>query len=189
MNKALPILIEMFKEQYPNVEFRLFGMGTNNEDLLQDLASFGVHADIVIMNDGDMQRLPLDKFLTLEDIVPEQGMTQDKLFQIFGHPTGQYAIPLTYSPVFLACNPHLFETSGLHIPQISWNWEQFCRSGQVDHKRFERRRPTTSTASVCPRRCIAGRARPQAQLSDAAGAVRHAEYRGAGGFFGLHPDA
>ncbi|RIE05299.1 extracellular solute-binding protein [Cohnella faecalis] len=130
VNKALPILIEMFKEQYPNVEFRLFGMGTNNEDLLQDLASFGVHADIVIMNDGDMQRLPLDKFLTLEDIVPEQGMTQDKLFQIFGHPTGQYAIPLTYSPVFLACNPHLFETSGLHIPQISWNWEQFVEAAK-----------------------------------------------------------
>lgn len=131
VNKALPILIEMFNAHYPNVEFRQFGTGVGNEDFLQDLSSFGVNADIVIMSDIDMQRLPLDKFLTLEDIEPELEIAQDKLMEIFGHMNGQYAIPLTYSPVFLACNPQLFEESGLELPHKKWSWEQFVETAKT----------------------------------------------------------
>ncbi|THF84492.1 extracellular solute-binding protein [Cohnella fermenti] len=129
--KALPILIDMFKEHYPNVEFRQFATAASYEEFLQDLANFGVNADIVIMSNHDMQRLPLDKFLTLEDIVPEQTIVTDKLLQVFSHSSVPYAIPLTYSPVFLACNPLLFASNSLELPQSNWSWEQFVEAAKA----------------------------------------------------------
>lgn len=128
--KALPILIEMFKEHYPNVEFRQFQTELRNEQLLKDLSGFGIRADLVIMSDNDMQRVPLDEFLPLDDIMPEQDFNNDQLVNVFRHRDRLYAVPLTYSPVFLACNPKLFADNGLEMPTKDWSWEQFAEAAK-----------------------------------------------------------
>ncbi|AIQ64908.1 hypothetical protein PSTEL_19115 [Paenibacillus stellifer] len=131
VRKALPILIEMFKEQYPHVEFREFKTELRNEKLLKDLSGFGIRADLVIISDHDMQHLPLEEFLALEDIIPEQEVNNDQLVNVFRHEGRQYAVPLTYSPVFLACNPRLFSDNGLEMPTKDWSWEQFAEAARI----------------------------------------------------------
>lgn len=131
VRKALPILIEMFKEQYPHVEFREFKMELRNEKLLKDLSGFGIRADLLIISDHDMQHLPLDEFLPLGDIIPEKEVNNDQLVNVFRHQDRLYAVPLTYSPVFMACNPKLFSDNGLEMPTKDWSWEQFAEAARI----------------------------------------------------------
>ena len=130
VSKALPILIEKFKVHYPNVQFRRFDTEMSSGDIVKDLSSLGIHADIVITGDSDMQRLDLDLFTPLEDIIPEQDLSQSKLMQAFSHNNQQYAVPLSYSPIFLACNPQLFAFHGLDLPQGGWNWDNFVEAAK-----------------------------------------------------------
>lgn len=125
VDKALPLLIAMFQEQHPNVEIRKFGSGINNEALLGELSSFGVNADIVITHDQDLKRRPLEEYLPLDDIAEEFEGVHDKLLRIFRRKHRLYGLPLTYSPVFLACNANLFAVNQLSLPEEDWSMEQF----------------------------------------------------------------
>lgn len=129
--KALPILIDMFKEHYPNVEFRQFKTDLGNEQVLKDLSGFGIRADLVIMSDSDMERLPLEEYVALDDVVPEQYIQNEQLISVFSRQNHMYAVPLTYSPVFLACNPQLFANYGLDVPKKDWNWDQFTAAAKA----------------------------------------------------------
>jgi multiple sugar transport system substrate-binding protein len=125
VDKALPILSAKFKEYYPNVEIRTFGTGIRSEGLLTELSSLGVNIDIVIMRDQDLQRLQLDEYMPLDDLMRDHTGVLDKLVRTFRHKSRNYAIPITYSSVFLAGNPHVFRDAGVEMPTEDWTMEQF----------------------------------------------------------------
>ncbi len=128
---ALPIVIEEFSYRYPNVEvcslsvpYRYF-CSTINQKELSDLKP-----DLYLIADDQMNTLqdtaqffPLAA--ALRQKVNEFDGWYEKLKEHFLSSDGySFALPVTFSCVYLACNYHMFEQKNIKLPQ-SWNIDEF----------------------------------------------------------------
>lgn len=127
VERALPLLISMFNEHYPNVRIRVLNMGYRG-DALRDLTRFGINSDIVIVRDQDFLHFNSEDFERLDDFLPFHEDIHNKLREAFRKDDASFAVPLTYSPIFLAGNPALFEANGVSLPIKSWSMEQFIEA-------------------------------------------------------------
>jgi len=128
--RGLPLLTSMFKEHYPNVNVKLMNTSHQFDAILRDLDGI-VKPDIVMGWDrhfnqmGEQEFIPVDDLLheTAEDIHP-------KIEKAFEKDGAYYAVPVTFSPIFLACNDQLFRASGAEWPAREWSLNQFAEAAK-----------------------------------------------------------
>lgn len=78
----------------------------------------GPHPDIVLVTDRQYQELEhRSRYKDLTGrIEHRKRMFYPKLLDSFKGPTGLLALPVTFSPVFVACNAALLERHGIPLP-------------------------------------------------------------------------
>ncbi|GGD88707.1 extracellular solute-binding protein [Paenibacillus nasutitermitis] len=127
---ALPILISLFKQQFPKVEVKLLYTGYLIENIMHDLTGLGLKPDIVLAWDRHFAEFESRDFVPVDDLISELSDIPEKLIGTFRKNEQLYAVPATYSPIFLACNPRLFESAGIHMPIEGWSLEQFVQAAK-----------------------------------------------------------
>ncbi|MEF3305843.1 extracellular solute-binding protein [Paenibacillus sp. GYB003] len=128
--EGLPLLVSAFRRDYPDVDVKLLYTGYLADTIMRDLTGFGVKPDLVLAWDRHFIEFDRREFVPLTRIVPDEADVPGKLLQAFRKQDELYAAPVTYSPVFLACNPALFEAAGVHMPALEWSMEQFAEAAK-----------------------------------------------------------
>jgi len=128
--EGLPMLIAAFNKEHPNVEVKLLYTGYLVDTIMRDLTGLGMKPDIVLAWDRHFCEFDAKEFVPLGGLVTDWADIPQKLIGAFSKQGEPYAVPVTYSPVFLACNPHLFEEAGVHMPVVGWTLEQFVEAAK-----------------------------------------------------------
>lgn len=127
---ALPILISMFRQQFPNVEVKLLYTGYLVENIMHDLTGLGLKPDIVLAWDRHFAEFNAKEFVPVEDLIADLSDIPEKVAGIFRKQDQLYAVPATYSPIFLACNPQHFDAAGIHKPIEGWSLDEFVQAAK-----------------------------------------------------------
>jgi multiple sugar transport system substrate-binding protein len=128
--RGLPLLTSMFKEHYPNVNVKLLNTSHQFSAILRDLDGI-VKPDIVMGWDRHFRQMGEDEFMPVDDLLREtaEGI-HPKIEKAFEKDGAYYAVPVTFSPIFLACNEQLFRSSGVEWPVGEWSLDQFLEAAR-----------------------------------------------------------
>lgn len=129
--KGLPILIRMFQERYPDTVFRVIPFPFEDGMFLTDLAQFGISPDLILIRELDFQQEPLPLFAPIDELVREQTGIPRFLLEAFMRDGRLYALPVTYSPVYLAFHKHLFAEHQAALPGCWRTWEQLIDAART----------------------------------------------------------
>jgi len=128
--KALPLLSAMFKERYPNTDVKLLYTSYEMSSFLRDLNGIGVKPDLVLVWDRHFRQLSADDFVPVSDPPDGPEDIHPKLLRAYEKDGSRFAVPVTFSPIFLACNADMFEACGVKWPDEEWSMEQFVQSAK-----------------------------------------------------------
>lgn len=129
--KVLPIMIKAFQQRFPHVEVKVLTLPTErySESFLR-CRDMGIQPDLVCISDLQFNAFKsVASFMDLSAGLP--GMLSNmspKLTAPFRAENGIVAVPMTFSPVFLAYNPGLFERMRLGTPDENWTFADFVRA-------------------------------------------------------------
>ncbi|MBP1993783.1 extracellular solute-binding protein [Paenibacillus eucommiae] len=123
-SKGFPILIRLFQERYPETKFRVIPVSYEDDTFLQDLLQFGIIPDLILVGDSDFQQLSHHGFCPLDEMVKGISDIPPNLLEVYKQEGRLYALPVTYSPVYLAYNNDLFSANSVEAPSPSWTFEQ-----------------------------------------------------------------
>ncbi|MDF2669407.1 MAG: GntR family transcriptional regulator [Paenibacillus sp.] len=124
---GMTYIIEAFEREYPHVDVKLLELpGYNTWDSLDYLQEFGVNPDLIMVTDRMYKNLPnLDSFTRLNKAVERYSdLFYPRLLNYFTEHKSIFAVPITFSPVFMMYNPKLFGKFGVAEPQPDWSIEQ-----------------------------------------------------------------
>lgn len=131
---CMPKMIQEFEKAYPNIKVKLIDVPEDN--LLQTLRSsqeIGVVPDLIFVSDRQVSEIrEIYRFEDLKALISSEIMEPiyPKLLNSFNGKESVYSIPLTFSPVFLAYNPVLFDRHHVEYPSMKWDKYDFIRAGQ-----------------------------------------------------------
>jgi len=133
-DNVLPLLIGKFAARHPHVEVKVLSLPPANFwGALRECAAMGLHPDIVLASDRQFKELerPAD-FLDLRPIFDRYAdSVYGKLLEPFRQDGQIKAAPVTFSTVYLAYNPNLFQRYGVPLPEPDWTLEAFKRAAAM----------------------------------------------------------
>lgn len=124
VDNCLGTIIESFQNQYPHVEVKLLTFPSwNFWDSVRTSIELGQYPDLVLMTDRHFANPKRDEaFLDLgEHLADLLDRFYPRVLEPFRQDVGQPAIPVTFSPVYLAYNPGLFTQYGVDEPRADWS--------------------------------------------------------------------
>jgi multiple sugar transport system substrate-binding protein len=133
MDACMPMIIEEFQKQNPNVEVKCLSFPTTDFwESINSSSEIGLQADLVFA--GDRQFSDMDEagpFLDLqENLKDNMSAIYPALLNAFGTEGFMGAVPVTFSPVYLVYNPNLFQKYDVPLPTRGWTKEDFLRVAQ-----------------------------------------------------------
>ncbi|GIP41429.1 hypothetical protein J31TS4_47090 [Paenibacillus sp. J31TS4] len=128
MELGMPLIVDAFVRDHPDVDVRVVNLPTSDPwEWKQALEDSGVKPDLLLLTESHYREIE-----QLEDYVPltaemrsHGGLFYPKLMEHFTHNYNLMAVPVTFSPVILAYNPHMLRESGAEQPAADWTLEQF----------------------------------------------------------------
>ncbi|GIP32935.1 extracellular solute-binding protein [Paenibacillus sp. J2TS4] len=133
IDHCMPYLLEEFKQLYPNVDVKVLRFPTSDFwESVRVSREAGLQPDLVFVTDRqlaelDDPELSLDLSEPLKDSLP---MIYPRLIDSFRAGDKLPATPITFSTVYLAYNPELFERCGVTPPAPDWTQEDFVQASQ-----------------------------------------------------------
>jgi multiple sugar transport system substrate-binding protein len=128
---GLPLIIDFFKAQFPNIDVKTLNLPTGNYwDAVRACNEMGLHADLVLASDRQFAEMDdMEWFDNLELPAEAQGSNiYEKILRPFQHAGVIKAAPVTFSTVYLAYNPNLFQKYGVPEPGANWCLDQFIEA-------------------------------------------------------------
>lgn len=130
---ALTTVIEAFERKYPTVDVKLLRMPSEQLwPTIRESLEMGIEADLVLVADrhykeADPERdcVELNRMLdnSADDIYP-------RLLEAFTLEDKLLAVPVTFSPIYMAYNPDMFDQYGVAHPFADWTREDFMRTAK-----------------------------------------------------------
>ncbi|PYI52136.1 extracellular solute-binding protein [Paenibacillus flagellatus] len=133
VDNCLGAIVDAFQARYPQVEVKLLSLpGWNFWDSLRSGGELGLQPDLVLVTDRSFAEADrLDAYLDvgerLEDLL---GSLYPRVVEPFRGVDGQRAVPVTFSPVYLAYNPELFARFGVREPHPGWTKEEMLEAAR-----------------------------------------------------------
>ncbi|GGD80705.1 extracellular solute-binding protein [Paenibacillus nasutitermitis] len=127
--QMLPVLIPIFEERCPHVKIRVFSI-SYRDSLLEELSHLGVKPDLVVVSDQQFSMMHPDDFLAIPPSIVQQTNIPEPVYKAFLSHDTLLAAPVTYSPVFLAYQKHLFHRHHVALPHPGWTTEQFIETAK-----------------------------------------------------------
>ncbi|MFD0867616.1 Uncharacterized HTH-type transcriptional regulator yurK [Chlamydia abortus] len=130
---CMPYVLEEFKRRYPNVEVKLLNFPTPDFwESVRASSELGMKPDLFFVTNRQLAELEnpelvLDLSDVLKDSLPS---IYPKLIEAFRTGDRLTAAPVTFSTVYLAYNPQLFERYGVPAPTANWTREDFMRTAR-----------------------------------------------------------
>lgn len=131
---CMPKLIQEFEKQYPKIKVKVIDIAEDNFcQALLSSQEIGIIPDLIFISDRQvtevMETYPFEDISSLIDSKILESIFP-KLVNSFRINEFVYSIPLTFSPVFLAYNPVLFDRYNVEYPGSDWDKYDFIRAGQ-----------------------------------------------------------
>ncbi|MBP1993782.1 extracellular solute-binding protein [Paenibacillus eucommiae] len=124
--KGLPILIRKFQERYPDYKVKVLPIPYEEDAYFRDMHQFEASPDLFLIRDSDFQQIPHQTCSPLDELINDGVLDiPPTLVEAFKRNGRLYALPCTYSPIYLAYNPELFAANGVKPPDSSGTIEQF----------------------------------------------------------------
>jgi multiple sugar transport system substrate-binding protein len=133
MDACMPLIIEEFQKQNPNVEVKCLNFPTTDFwESIRASSEIGLQADLVFAGDRQFSEMEENgPFLNLQEPLQDIAATLYPTLQdAFGTGGNIKAFPVTFSPVYLVYNPNLFNKYSVPLPQLDWTKEDFLRAAQ-----------------------------------------------------------
>ena len=131
VDTSMSLFIEDFKKQYPNVEVKLLRFpNLHFWDSIRASSEMGLYPDLIFITDRQFQDAQhIDEFSDLSAILGEElDGIYPRIMSAFTQDNIVKAVPITFSPVYLAYNSDLFEKHGVNKPWIGWTSEDFIQA-------------------------------------------------------------
>ncbi|BBI36282.1 extracellular solute-binding protein [Cohnella abietis] len=133
LERGLPIFIEAFNKKHPHIEVKVLGLPVDKFwESFRSSNEMGLIADLVLV--PDMKFSEWSGSTDFVDIAPFiSDLTNSiypKLMNHFGSEGKMLAAPFTFSSVFFACNPRLFEQHGIPVPNDRWSFDEFIAAAE-----------------------------------------------------------
>jgi multiple sugar transport system substrate-binding protein len=133
-NEGFSILIDAFKKEYPHVDVKLLKLssGTNFAEAIRKHHENGMHPDLILASDSQLCNMEdFSSFLNLGPSLQESlDRVYPRLIEGLRFGEGTKAAPITFSPVFLAYNPDLFESRHVAKPEGCWTRDDFMNAAK-----------------------------------------------------------
>lgn len=132
-DNALPIIIDAFKLRYPNVDVRVINIPVHMFwENVMNFEKIGLHPDILLVTDSDIKNMEYSgSFIDLsEPLKGTREMFYSKLLDTFCSGTIIQAVPVTFSTVYLAYNPYIFNLYNVPEPTDNWTITDFVNAAQ-----------------------------------------------------------
>ncbi|MBW7453988.1 extracellular solute-binding protein [Paenibacillus sepulcri] len=132
---CMPLLIEAFQKSNPNVEVKCMSFsGGDFWDSINTSMDLGLKPDLILVSDrqfGETENL--EQFTDLQDkLGGSREAIYPRLWQSFSDSGRLKALPVTFSTVYLAYNPDLFQRYNVTEPSPSWTRDDFLEAaGQL----------------------------------------------------------
>lgn len=116
---ALGMIIEAFEQEYPHADVKLLQLSAVDFwKSVHTLRETGPYPDVVLITDRQYRDLEhKESYLNVSGHVEYTiRKMYPQLLHSFAEPAGLRALPVTFSPVFVACNPQLLRRHGIDLP-------------------------------------------------------------------------
>lgn len=128
VNTCMPIIIETFEREHPNVEVKMIGYPAGSFwDCLN-----GMEPDLLLITDRQLAEIESDEVLSdvHDSVLNSVTGIYPKLLSAFSKNNKFQAVPASFSTIFMAYNPDLFRKYGVPVPTSSWGREDFLHAAQ-----------------------------------------------------------
>ncbi|WP_020617921.1 extracellular solute-binding protein [Paenibacillus daejeonensis] len=131
---GLPIIQQEFARLYPQVEVSILSLPNQSfYSLFETSKEMGFRPDLLFVSERQYHELQLE---STDDFVPLGQLLQEPLNHVYprlaqGFGGQAIAAPVTFSPVYLVYNPHLFERSGIPLPHSEWTMPEFLDAARA----------------------------------------------------------
>lgn len=128
VDNGLHMICDAFRQKYPHVDIHVLSLPTDTfVETLGMPDRMGFCPDIVLIGEGQLSigEKP-DVFINLAPAVDTAlNDMYPKLRRSFCPGEAITAVPITFSPTYLAYNPSLFVQAGIPVPSSNWNVDDF----------------------------------------------------------------
>lgn len=133
VDTSMQLLIDNFKEKYPNVDVLLLNFPhLNFWDSIRTSSEMGLHPDLIFITDRQFHDAQhINDFADLRNIVGDKiESIYPRMIEAFSQDGKIKALPITFSTVYLAYNPTLFDQFGVDRPSSNWSTDDFSRAAK-----------------------------------------------------------
>jgi multiple sugar transport system substrate-binding protein len=133
VDNGLPVIIESFLKEHPNVDVKVLSLPSFYFwESLRTSSEMGLDPDIVFVSDRQFTEMDnLDSFADLQPLLEERMPAMyPKVIHAFRHEKTINAAPVTFSTVYLAYNPELFEQFDVPEPSSVWTQTEFMEAAK-----------------------------------------------------------
>lgn len=130
---CLPIIIEEFEQENPNVEIKCLSFNSNEFwESIKASIDLGLQPDVILATDRQFEdgRAELDFLDLSEPLADSFQMLYPRLQEPFVHNGSLKGAVVTFSTVFLAYNARLFQQYGVREPSELWSTEEFLEAAK-----------------------------------------------------------
>ncbi|WP_173112930.1 extracellular solute-binding protein [Paenibacillus qinlingensis] len=133
-DNAIPFIIDRFQEDHPNVDVKLLSFPSHDFwSSIRTSSEMGLNPDLIFVTDRQVMEME-DQAVTFVDLrnplkecLPAM---YPRMVSAFRREDAVIAVPVTFSTVYLAYNPNLFDTYCVPRPDPNWTQKDFIRAAQ-----------------------------------------------------------
>lgn len=125
---CMEMMINAFQRENPQVEVKYLSLpNLDFWDSVQTSMELGLQPDLIFITDRQcLETHHPESFIDLQKPLASSFAKQyPRIRNAFRHKESIIAAPVTFSPVYLAYNPGLFENCGIEVPKPGWTKEDF----------------------------------------------------------------
>lgn len=130
-DEGLPIAKAMFERKCPGVKVNTITLPFEGDEMLTRSHEMGIQPDILLTSDEGFLKLDPGHFHPLHDVAPVAADIYPKILSAFTADDRLYALPVTFSPVFLVYNALQFDRFGAGRPTAGWTLQDFLHAAQL----------------------------------------------------------
>ncbi|MCQ6562816.1 extracellular solute-binding protein [Paenibacillus mendelii] len=133
VDRGLPVFMEAFKNKHPHIDIQVLGLPADKFwESFRSSNEMGLIADLVLVPDIKFSELSCSTdFVDIAPFVTDLTDTiYPKIMRHFRSDGKMLAAPFTFSSVFFACNPDLFEQQGIPVPINRWSFDEFVAAAE-----------------------------------------------------------
>ncbi|UVI32663.1 extracellular solute-binding protein [Paenibacillus spongiae] len=130
---CMQMMIQAYELENPQIEVKYLSLPVLDFwDSVQASTELGLQPDLIFISDRQCFEVEHpESFLDLREPLASSFAKQyPRIMNAFRREDSIIAAPVTFSPVYLAYNPGLFEKYGLSAPKPDWTREDFIRAAQ-----------------------------------------------------------